>query len=78
VRTSSHRNVWRPGPQNWAARKAYHLSRLFACVRSLGELLAFERSAASPEERAARLKARMHYDAAAPYLADQEGDIWRD
>ena len=76
MRSSSHRNLWRPSRQSWAARRAYHLSRLFAAVRCLGELLAIERAATSTEERAARLKARVAYDAAKPYLDDQEGDIW--
>ena len=76
MKTPSHRNIWKDSRQSWAARRAYHLSRLFACVRALGEVLAFSRPDASQEERAARLKARTAYEAALPYANDEEGSIW--
>ena len=78
TRTAHHRAANRPGPwHSWRQRCARNLQRLFACYRSLDELLAYEVEASAPIAlKSARLRAKVVRDAAAPLVSDTDGRAW--
>jgi len=80
-RSAHHRADYRVGPHHsWLRRKAYHLAKMFAAVRILGELLSALRPIGDGVYKLDRVylmpKAREAFADAAIYLGDERGDVW--
>lgn len=78
ARDGHHRADNRTGPwAGWRRRVTPHLTKLFACWRSLDELLAFEPPRDAPlAHKAARLRAKVARDEARALICDTDGRAW--